>query len=249
MHLPEINITEESFVSDVVRKDYRTARVFRKHEIDYCCGGKWTLAVICEMKGLNFYQLKKELTLSAKTVQLSNTIRFDTWSIDFLTDYIVNIHHHYLRDALPQVKKQLDHFTVSHSNRYVYLAELQDQFHQLYDESFPHLAMEEEILFPYIRQVAHAYHSRESYASLLVRTLRKPVENVMQHEHETISKILNRIRLLTDNYQSPSNACVSHGVTFSLLKELDNDLVQHVYLENQILFPRAIAMEKELLIM
>jgi regulator of cell morphogenesis and NO signaling len=109
--------------------------------------------------------------------------------------------------------------------------------------------MEEEILFPYIRQIAHAYKSRESYAGLLVRTLRKPVENVMQHEHETISKILNRIRLLTDNYQSPPNACVSHGVTFSLLKELDNDLVQHVYLENQILFPRAIAMEKELLIM
>ena len=247
MFKPELHISGESFVRDIVRQDYRTARVFRKHGIDYCCGGSWSLGIVCEMKGLDFSDIRKELLHSIQTIRLSNSIRFDTWSVDFLTDYIVNIHHHYLRDALPAIKEQLHHFTVSHAKKYIYLLEVEELFNELYDETFPHLAQEEEIIFPYIRQIAHAYKSKESYASLLVRTLRKPVETVMQHEHETISKTLHGIRLLTNDYQPPPNACISHDVTFSLLKELDNDLVQHLYLENQILFPRAIAMEKELL--
>ena len=119
-------------------------------------------------------------------------------------------------------------------------------FNSLYKDIIPHLQQEEEILFPYIRQIAHAYNSKESYASLLVRTLRKPVEEVMKYEHESISRILHSLREYTNNYTPPENACVSHQVAFSMLKELDHDLVQHVFLENEILFPKAIAMEKEL---
>src|SRR5690242_16599354 len=98
MFLQNIPVTEESFVSEIVRNDYRTARVFRKYNIDYCCGGKWPLRMVCDNKGLDFSSIKRELALSVRTIQLSNSTRFDTWSIDFLTDYIINIHHHYLRD-------------------------------------------------------------------------------------------------------------------------------------------------------
>lgn len=247
MFLQNIPVTEESFVSEIVRNDYRTARIFRKYNIDYCCGGKWPLGIVCDNKGLDFSSIKKELTHSVRTIQLSNSTRFDTWSIDFLTDYIINIHHHYLRDNLPGIKEQLDRFSENHTKKYGYLQEVQERINDLCKESFPHLAQEEEILFPYIRQIAHAYDSKEPYARLLVQTLRKPVEAVMHHEHESISKTLNELRQLTNHYQLPANPCVNHGVVFSLLEELDNDLVQHLYLENQILFPKAIAMEKELL--
>lgn len=98
-----------------------------------------------------------------------------------------------------------------------------------------------------MRQISHAYESKESYASLLVRTLRKPVEDLMHHEHDTLKKVLTRFRSLTNNYMAPDNACTSHRVAFSLLQELDDDIVQHLYLENEVLFPKAIAMEKELL--
>jgi regulator of cell morphogenesis and NO signaling len=111
----------------------------------------------------------------------------------------------------------------------------------------PHMKQEEEILFPYIRQIYHAWQHRESYARLLVRTLRKPVEEVMQKEHESTGASLHRMRELTNNYTAPPKACLTHKVTFAKLKELDADLVQHIHLENNILFPKAIAMEKELL--
>lgn len=247
MFLKSINIERNSFVSDIVREDYRTASVFRKYDIDFCCGGKWELGIICEMNGLQYEQVKKELEDSVKTVQLSNSILFNDWNIDFLTEYIVNIHHQYLREALPQIKEHLNHFVEGHIKKFPFLGEVVKQFNHLNKEILPHLQQEEEILFPYVRQIFHAYNSNESYAALLVRTLRKPVEEVMHHEHETVSKVLGRLRNLTNDYNAPVDACVSHRVAFSLLKELDNDLSQHIYLENNILFPKAVAMEKELL--
>ena len=93
----------------------------------------------------------------------------------------------------------------------------------------------------------HAYESREPYAALLVRTLRKPVENMMAHEHKYIEKYLTAMREITNNYTPPPNSCITHRVAFFKLKELDNDVVQHMHLENNILFPKAIAMEKEIL--
>ncbi len=247
MFLLPVNISADSFVTDLVRQDYRTARVFKKHGIDFCCGGKWPLRLVCEMRGLDFADLKSELENATRTIRLSNVTGFDTWKIDFLTDYITNIHHHYLRESLPQIKDHLTAFVESHHKKYPYLKDLCEEFMHLYNESFPHLDQEEKILFPYIRQIAHAYESNETYAGLLVRTLRKPVENVMKHEHESISTVVFKFRELTDNYTAPANACISHQVALSLLKELDDDLVQHLYLENEILFPKAIAMEKELL--
>jgi len=109
------------------------------------------------------------------------------------------------------------------------------------------MKQEEEIFFPYIKQIFYAYKNKESYARLLIRTLRKPLEEVMLKEHETTGANLHRLRTITNNYTPPENACLSHKVTFSKLKELDNDLVQHIHLESNILFPKAIAMEQELL--
>ena len=247
MFLQTLHIDINSFVSEIVRQDYRTASVFRKHNIDFCCGGKWSLGMVCEMNDLKYESLKAELENATRTIQLSNTLRFDQWRVDFLTEYIINIHHHYLRDSLPKIREYLITFADGHLNKFPYLSEVLKGFNYLYKDIFPHLDQEEEILFPYIRHIAHAYESKESYASLLVRTLRKPVEEVMHHEHESISKTLYQLRELTENYTPPENACVSHRVAFSMLKELDNDLVQHIYLENNILFPKAVEMEKELL--
>lgn len=246
MFLTRLSITKDSFVTDIVKEDYRTANVFRKYDIDFCCGGRWPLGMVCETKDLDFTAIKSELQDSLRTIQLSNSLQFDKWNVNFLMDYIVNVHHQYLLEYLPQVKDQLTHFVKDHADQYPFLKEVEKQFDILYKETFPHLKQEEDILFPYIKQIAHAYRNKESYASLLVRTLRKPVE-MMHHEHESVSRILKKMRELTNNYTAPVNACVSHRVTFSMLKELDNDLAQHVYLENNILFPKAIAMEKELL--
>ena len=204
------------------------------------------MGIICETRGLDYTTLYNELENAVRTIQVPNSLRFAEWDVDFLTEYIVKIHHQYLKDFLPLIRDHLNHFVEDHKKKYPELEEVLKQFNFLYKDIFPHLQQEEEIIFPYIRQIAHAYDSKESYASLLVRTLRKPVEEVMKHEHDSISKVLHNLRIKTNNYAPPEDSCVSHQVAFSRLKELDNDLMQHVFLENDILFPKAIFMEKEL---
>lgn len=240
-------IDPNSSVADIVTKDYRAADVFRKYDIEYCCGGKYPLTIACQMKGVSEEEVIRELEEAVRELNSSNTLSFNEWHIDFLTDYIVNVHHQYMRKALPRLKDYVDRFADGHRKKFNYLDELQQIISQLQRSFIPHLAEEEEIIFPYIRQIGHAYYSRESYASLLVRTLRKPVEDIMNHEHFTTAKTLRRMRELTGNYTPPENACLSHKVTFHKMREVDNDLTQHIHLENNILFPKAIAMEKELL--
>jgi len=240
-------IDRNSTVAEIVNNDYRAADVFRKHNIEYCCGGKYPLHVACHLNGEDEEQVIRELREAMREVNTSNTLNFNDWHIDFLTDYIVNVHHQYMRKALPRLQDHVDRFADGHRTKYEYLDELQMTVTQLNRTFLPHMVQEEEIIFPYIRQIGHAYYSRESYASLLVRTLRKPVEDIMAHEHETTGRAMQRIRSLTNNYTPPGNACISHRVTFRKLQEVDSDIAQHLHLENNILFPRAIAMEKELL--
>lgn len=234
-------------VADIVKNDFRTADVFRKYGIEYCCGGKWPLDTACEMKGLDFSKVHEDLNMVTRNIQVPASIDFTAWDLDFLTDYIVNIHHQYLKKALPQLEDHISRFADGHRKKFDYLDEMQLIVNKLAKYLVPHLQQEEEIIFPYIRQIVHAYSGKESYASLLVRTLRKPIEEVMHHEHDLVLDSLQRLRELTSNYSVPENSCISHKVTFHKMNEVDNDLVQHISLENDILFPKAMAMEKELL--
>lgn len=234
-------------VADIVKTDLRTADVFRKYGIEYCCGGKSSLDKACEIKGLDFSHVYEDLVSATRDIKVPGDTDFKDWDIDFLTDYIINIHHSYLRKAVPQLQDHITRFADGHRKKFDYLDEMQLITSQLAKYLVPHLQQEEEIIFPYIRQIAHAYTAKESYASLLVRTLRKPVEDIMHHEHSTVFKSLQRLRHLTSNYNAPENSCISHKVTFHKMKEVDNDLMQHLHLENDILFPKAITMEKDLL--
>jgi regulator of cell morphogenesis and NO signaling len=239
-------ISNESFVTDLVLKDYRTSDIFRKYNISYCCGGKISLQAVCEMHKIDIDLLKNELNGSMRTIQVSSSINFDNWSIDFIVDYIINVNHYYLAINLPEITDTLRRFAEGHQSKYPYLADLVESFNQFSTTLLPHLEQEEKVIFPYIKQLAHAYESKEPYAGLLVRTLRKSIESMVTQEEENIENYLSRFRELTDNYTAPSNACITHKVALSKLKELDSDLVHHIYLEKEILFPKAIRIEKEL---
>lgn len=235
-------------VADIVRKDYRTADVFRKYEIEYCCGGNKPLKEACELKGLNIREVVSELEVASREVNIYNSIDYNDWHIDFLTDYIVNVHHQYLRKSMPVLQAYTERFTEKHKHKFPHADEMQNLVKKMSQQFVPHMRQEEEVIFPYIRQIAHAYYSKESYASLLVRTLRKPIEDVIEQEHELIAATFERLRQITNNYSLPENACNNQRVTFLKLKEADADLMRHMYLENNVLFPRAMAMEKELLL-
>lgn len=247
MFLQEWEITGDSTVADIVRANYRAADVFRKYDIEYCCGARWPLSTVCLMKGIRETELLEELKKVSRTIQLPVTFPFEKWDIDFLTNYITNVHHIYLAETLPGLEGLLVHFVSEHANKYPYLIILQQSFIRLHAEGLAHIRHEEEVIFPYIRQVAHAYEDKDSLAGQLVRTLRKPIARVLDQEHALFTNKIYQFRELTANYTPPEKACTSHRVVLSKLKELDNDLTQHIYLENEVLFPRIIAMEKELL--
>jgi regulator of cell morphogenesis and NO signaling len=246
--MQEYKIDINTYVSVIVSHDYRTSEIFRKYDIDFYCSGKRSLDEACKEKGLETEEVLKEIKQAMNPNVAGNIPEFDDWDIDFLADYIYNIHHRFLHKALPEVNEYIKHLLDEYGKSNPELMELEVIMQRMMKEIPPHMKKEEEVIFPYIKQINHAWRHKDSYASLLIRTLRKPVEEVMQAEHESVGTQLHRIRVLTNYYSPPSHSSIRYRITYSKLKEMDNDLVQHIHLENNILFPKAIALEKELLL-
>ena len=246
MFLSSVAISKESTASSIVEKDYRTADVFLRYGVEFCCAGKWPLEDVCTSKNLDVELLLADLEKATRTVQLSNNTRFEEWNLNFLADYIVNVHHQYLKTTLPSIVTCINLFLEGHRNKYPGLQQLHPLLKKMHDSFIAHMQQEEDIFFPYIKQLSHAWQHSEPYASLLVKTLRKPLYQLSQQEQE-LKGCLMQVRDITENYVPPANACLTHRVSFARLKELDNDLAQHFHLENDILFPKAIQIEIELL--
>jgi regulator of cell morphogenesis and NO signaling len=240
-------IDPKSVVSDIVTGDYRTAEVFKRFGIGYCCGGKWPLDIACEMQGVDIAMLMAELKNASRTIPVSNQLDFAGWDTVFLINYIINIHHRYLEKNLPLVIKLVNEFATEHRKRFNWVDLLEQKLQLFAAQMLLCVKKEEEVLFQYIRHLANAHQSKEPYAKLLVRTLRKPVEDAMSNDFNKINNLVKSIREITGNYTPAPNACTSHKVVMSKLKELDNDTVHHLHLEQSILYPRAIGIEKELL--
>ena len=236
-----------SLVTDVVSADYRTADVFKKYDINFCCGGNWPLETVCMIKGIKIEDLLHDLQMISRNIQIASSLPFHEWSVDFLIDYILNIHHRYIQQTLPKLWFTLTSFVEKHPDKDAGLVHLQSVFWKLQTEMPVHLKEEEDVIFPYIRQLSHAYSEDCSYGKLLVKTLRKPISQIMDQEHKTQTGILIQFRQLTNNYTPPQKSCISHRVLIAKLKELDNDLSQHIYLENEVLFTKALNMERKLL--
>lgn len=238
--------TSQSTISDIVRENYRTADVFKKYGINCCCSGKIPLSDACSAANIDCNNLIQDLEAATQDIRLPAGIQFTQWRLDFLIDYITNIHHAYLRQAIPSLEARLGAFVETHGRQLPELREVLQVFQDFSNLTQLHLRHEEEIIFPYIKQIENAYRRNEPYGNLFVRTLRKPL-HVIEKEDTAISGLLNQISHLTNNYTFPLNACTNHQVVFHKLRELHDDLRQHQYLENTILFPKAIEIEQQLL--
>lgn len=245
--MTEAKRTSQPTVSELVRKDYRTADVFRKWGINYCCGGGLPLAEACAVKGIDPQLVQQELDAAARSVLLPGALAFDTWPIDFLVDYILYVHHAYLKQTLPALHQHLHAFVTAHEKKYPYLRSVAEVYNDLSAELVDHNNKEEERIFPYLKQVNSTFVRRETYGSLFVRNLGKPLEQEIGREHKRIAALLGQLRDVTGNYSFDEKACTNHQVIYHKLKELDNDLVQHKHLENNILYPRVLEMERSLL--
>jgi regulator of cell morphogenesis and NO signaling len=233
-------------IREIVKTDYRTADVFKKHQLGYCCSGIVLLKAACEAKGIDYGLLTDELRESTKNIMVSNLLPFDDWSIGFLVDYIMNVHHTYLYQVIPALTLSLDSFVVGHKDKYPELSSVLEIYTELARILMNHNKHEDEIIFPYIKQIDSAYRRKEPYGNLFVRTLRKPLY-VVEREHMQIQGLLGGLQTATNYFNPPESACLSYEVNIKKLEELHNNLIQHKHLEHDLLFPKAIEIEQKLL--
>jgi len=233
-------------ISDIVKQDYRTADVFKKHQLSFCCSGAMLLKPTCEARGIDYELLSNELQDSKRNLILPNNLPFDEWKLDFLVDFITNIHHRYIYQVIPLLSTSLESFTLSHQVKYPELIRVKELFAVLAGILQVHNKHEDEIIFPYIKQIDSAYRRKEPYGNLFVRTLRKPLY-IVEKEHIQIQELLNGLKLATNGFTVPGKACLSYQVLYKKLEEVYNNLIQHKFLEHNLLFPKAIAIEQKLL--
>jgi len=233
-------------VADIVRSDYRTADVFKKYGISCCTEDHDTLLETCTSKNLNYNAILSELSEATKTITVSNLLHFAEWKASFLIDYITNVHHAYMHMSISSIENSLVSFIETHKKKQPEINNILLLFRELSALVATHSRHEEEIIFPYIRQIENTFLRRETYGNLFVRTLRKPLSNI-EKEHEVIMSILKEIQSLSNNYTCPSTGCADQSAIYHKLNEFHLDMAQHTHLEDDILYPRAIAMEKELL--
>ncbi|RYZ23599.1 MAG: hypothetical protein EOO16_04170 [Chitinophagaceae bacterium] len=232
-------------VSELVREDYRAAEVFKRWGINYCCGGNAPLEDVCRLRGFSQAAIEAELQDVQRRRSLPASIDFINWPLPFLVDYIQHVHHGFARNAGMQLQQQLESFVKGHIRKYPYLVEVQEAFGMLLAELLQHMSDEEENLFPYLRQLCGAYDNKDVYGKLFVRTLGRSLDTVPAG-HRRIEATVGQLRALTNGYGFSDGACTNHQVIYHRLREFDEDLVQHMHLENNVLFPRAAEMEKEL---
>lgn len=234
-------------VSQIVQTDYRMADVFQKWGINFCCAGNQPLADACSSQNINPAEVQADMQRAAKTVRLSNALPFAQWPLPFLVDYLVYVHHGYVRQTLPALQETLSTYVAGHLKKYPYLFDVERAFRDLATELLEKMRFEEESIFPYARQVSHTFERQEVYGPLFVRTLRKPLDEVVRTGHNRLVALQVSLRTLTNHYVFAADVCTNHRVIYHKLKEFDDDLTQHNHLENEILFPKVLEMEKSLL--
>lgn len=206
--------------------------VFTKYNIDYCCGGNRSLVEACHRIGLDPEQIRAEIS-EATLTDAGQALKPDTWSSGLLVDFIVQNHHSYIRNAVPELEALLEKVCYRHGNDSLELLKIRECFLDLSEELEAHMEKEEKVLFPLIKR----FELQNAEAIALGKVIQGPIA-AMEDEHESAGDLIKEIRYLSNSYTPPDFACPTFQITYQKLKEFDNDLMRHIHLENNILFER-----------
>ena len=227
-------------IGEYVAKDYRTAAIFKKHKIDFCCNGNITIEDACIKKGIDSQLLIEELESILHSAN-EQFIDYASWPLDLLIEYIEKKHHRYVEERLPILRQFLDKLCRVHGEHYPELLKINTLFTASASELASHMKKEELILFPYVKKMVN----NTKIESPQFNSIKSPVSMMMQeHDHE--GERFRQIAGLTNNYTPPENACNTFKATYALLEEFEKDLHLHIHLENNILFPKAIKLEQQI---
>lgn len=227
-------------IGEIAVKDLRKVEVFKKYGIDFCCGGKKTIAEVCAEKNIDATKVQTELKL-IDTQHKAKIVAYDDWNIDFLADFIVQNHHSYVRRELPELITFSSKVAQVHGEQHPELLEIKKLIDQISTELTEHLEQEENVLFTYIKKIAEA---RRTPLPLVKQGKDlSGLINELEKDHDFVGRAFDKIRELSKSYYLPSDACSSYKLLFNMIQEFEDDLHLHIHLENNILFPKAIEME------
>lgn len=235
-----MNTTTQT-VREIALEEPSSIRVFESFGIDYCCGGRKPLGEACAASSVDV-----DAVIAALEAAVSGTAApTEDWalkSMEELVNHIVLSHHAYVKSELPRLAVLAQKVVNRHGENRAELVELQSVLATLDADLTQHLAKEEAILFPYIVQLERSNTEGTSKPAACFGTVASPVA-MMTEEHDAAGLLLAQIRRLSENFTTPEEACPTYHAYYDGLKEFELDLHQHIHLENNILFPRAIEAE------
>ena len=239
-----MHIDNQSNIGKIVAENYKAAAVFKQYGIDFCCNGNRTIESACRKKQIDEEQLLTELQ-EAVARKDTGEIDFKSFPLDLLADYIEKTHHRYVDRKIMEITPYLRRIVEVHGDNHPELLVVEQLFQQSAGDLTAHMKKEELVLFPYIRRLVQSQLSGSTKTETPLGTAAEIIAR-MEQDHEAEGERFRHISEMTEQYNPPADACNTYRVTYSLLHEFEEDLHRHIHLENNILFPKAIELEKTL---
>ncbi|MBK7987353.1 MAG: DUF542 domain-containing protein [Ignavibacteria bacterium] len=233
-------------VADVAAYSENNRLVLEKYNIDYCCHGNVTLAESCKTKNISVNELMGELNAEQQQ-HFFSALHYNVWSTEFLVDFIVENHHHFLKENLVPLGKLLEHVTDHHGNKFPILHEVRTVYQRFASTLIAHLFREEEELFPFIKKMYRLAAEKRTMAPPYFGSIEQ-LEFSLSKEHADTGNELALLRELTNNFTPPAGACNSFKRVYAILEEIYHDTKKHIHLENNLLFPKALEIEKRTIV-
>ncbi len=230
-------------LGDIVADNFRAATVFEKYGIDFCCQGNRNLSEACTEAGVEADMVAQQIDELER--EIKGTLNFNEWPLDLLADHIFKNHHQYLEQVTPTIKNLLEKVCHVHGDRHPELLEIKNIFVKTSGELAVHMKKEELVLFPFIKKLALSKRQGTKVSSNLFDSVSNPIKQ-MNDDHLDEGEQLERMTKLSNNFTVPEDACMSYRTLYQLLKEYEHDMHIHIHLENNILFPKAVALEHAL---
>jgi regulator of cell morphogenesis and NO signaling len=237
--------TDGKTVAEIAAGSLAAVGVFERFGIDYCCGGKRPLDQVCREKGLAAEDVQRELD-RAMARRPAEERDWSAASLRDLIAHIVGTHHDYLKRELGPLGERVSKVERVYSARpeaVERVAGLSPVFEELASELLLHLQKEEMALFPAIESCEAAANANQALPSLPFGSVANPIR-MMESEHDSAGRALSRLREITKDFEVPEYACVTYKAMISGIRQLEEDLHMHIHLENNVLFPRALTLER-----
>lgn len=246
-----MDVQKNQIIGELVAKDYRSAGIFKKYGIDFCCQGNRTINDACEAHKVDTSVVLAELNSMGSATSSTNStsatgIDFQSWPLDLLADYIEKTHHRYVQDKSLEIIQYLAKICEVHGNNHPELFKIKELFTKVVENLLMHMQKEEMVLFPFIRKMEQTKRSGQFLERPSFGSIKNPIAT-MEDEHLAEGDRYREIDNLSNHYTVPKDGCSTYQVTYTMLKEFEEDLHMHIHLENNILFPKSILLEEQLM--